>query len=816
MARRVKYSRAMRRLPSIRAAVQQAAPTVHRWLSHGRREFRRVSGRGRTLAAGLNYRYVAAGAALAGVVVVGGLAAVVAGAPGAGEIRTMGSMPVATVILDRHDKPAFSVFQEQRHEVALSEISPNLVNAILAIEDQRFYGHHGLDLWRIGGSMWANVREGELVQGASTITMQLARQSFLTLEKTWRRKLQEAWLAIRIEQMYSKEEILELYLNKVYFGAGYYGAEAAARGFFGKSASELDLDEAALIAGLVKAPSAYAPPEHLDRAVARRAVVLDQMVVAGMIDRDAARELSAKPVTLAKQDDAAGAWFKQAVSRELVDRFGWELVSQGGLRVYTTMDPAAQAAAEKSLVEGLDAIEKRTSFRHPTREEVLSKPVEGAPNYLQGALVAIDPATGAVRALVGGRDFADSQFDRVTQAHRQSGSAFKPFVYATALELGYSPATIVTGLNQPIATPEGPWLPNDGHLEADAVTVRVALRTSSNRAAAQMLQTIGIPAAVDHVKQLGLDAPPVPSLVLGSGDVTLMSLTAAYGVFASEGVLRAPYLIRRVEDATGKVLFETTKDEHRVISEESAYQMANMLADVVNRGTAAGVRQTGFRLPAAGKTGTTNEYRDAWFVGFTPELVAGVWVGFDQPKTIVPGGYASELAVPIWGTFMRDATAGSDGEWFNRPSKVIGVEICQESGLLPTSACSRVRRVSADGEARTVSTVAVEFFRAGTQPTEYCPLHDYSWFRGVQTASFDPDDFPASAVVGTLPAVARRPVGDQPGAPTPETVEAPERPEVEEATDERGGFWSRVFGGGGGGDDDSSTPSRPRRRGPRR
>jgi penicillin-binding protein 1A len=753
----------------------------------------------------------------------------VIGAPGAAEIRTLRQMPRATVVLDRHDEPAFTIFEERRYEVPLEWISPNVIQAVVAIEDQRFYRHRGLDLWRIAGSMWANVRNAGWEQGGSTITQQLARQSFLTPDKNVRRKLKEAYLALRIERQYSKAEILGMYLNKVYFGAGLYGVEAAARGYFGKPAADLSVAEGALLAGVIQRPSAYSPDTNLERAVARRAVVLDQMAAAGMIDRDVARELAGTAVTLTDgfEHEMAGAYFKQAVTRELVDRFGWELVSIGGLRVFSTLDSAAQRAAENAVAEQLSAIEQRRAFPHPARGEV-SIEDGGAPEYLQGALVALDPSSGAVLALVGGRDFADSQFDRVMQARRQSGSAFKPFVYAAALEQGYSPATMVTGLDRPIPTPEGPWLPDEGHEHPEALTVRTALRTSSNRAAAQVLQAVGVPQAVQYANRLGLEAPPVPSLVLGTGDVTLLALTTAYATFANGGLMPKPFLIRRVEDASGRVLMETRPEASRVVSEQTAYQISAMLADVVDRGTGYGARQVGFRKPAAGKTGTTNEYRDAWFVGYTPDLVAGVWVGFDRPRTIVPGGYASELAVPIWGAFMRDATAGSEGKWFDRPGGIVAVNICQESGLLPGSACRRVPRVSSDGESRTVSTVAVEYFQPGTVPTETCPLHESSWFGGVQTAAFDPSEFPSRSTVGvaarTRPSVDGGDKGESDGQPAV-AVRTESSAQVEERNggqdSERRGFWSRfvgVFRGGGDSDDDEQEETqddseRPRPRG---
>jgi len=740
----------------------------------------------------INPRYVTAGAAFLLAAIVGD---VVIGSPGAREIRTLSHMPVATVVLDRYDKPAFTIFEERRYEISLAEIAPSLVQAVVAIEDQRFFTHHGVDVWRIAGSAWANVRSTSLDQGGSTITQQLAKLSFLKPDKTLRRKLKEAYLAVRIEQEYSKNEILEIYLNKVYFGSGLYGAEAAARGYFGKHAADVTMAEAALLAGLIQRPSAYAPDQHLDRAIARRAIVLDQMADARMLDRETARSLARTPVTLANgfEHERSGAYFNQTVTRELVERFGLERVTRGGLRVYTTYDAAAQRAAEKSLEDGLLAIERRKAFKYPARGRVSPEDDGQSPDYLQGALVAIDPASGEIRALVGGRDFRESPFDRVTQARRQSGSAFKPFVYATALEQGYSPATLITDLDKPIPTPEGLWLPDDGHGELpEAMTIRTALRISSNRAAAQVLQRIGVTAAADAAKRMGVETPAVPSLVLGTGDVSLLSLTLAYAVFANGGALERPMMIRRVEDADGTVLLRETPESHRVISTQTAFQISAMLADVVDRGTAWQARQAGFRLPAAGKTGTTNDYRDAWFIGYTPDLVAGVWVGFDRPRTIVPGGYAADLAVPIWGAFMREATTGEKGRPFPRPPGLVAVEICQDSGLLPAPACSRVRRVSTTGESREVSAIGVEYFRPGTEPKEYCPIHQDTWFHGVKTASFNPSDLPASALLRPPPALVSRQSLDKEGSAVAANTDPPKaQPDKPRANK---GFWGKFLG----------------------
>ena len=328
--------------------------------------------------------------------------------------------------------------------------------------------------------------------------------------------------------------------------------------------------------------------------------------------------------------------------------------------------------------------------------------------------------------MVGGRDFGESRFNRAVQAKRQPGSAFKPFVYAAALEGGYSPATLITGLNDPIATLEGDWLPEDDHsTDASAMTLRAGLRTSSNRAAVQLLQGIGISNAVGYAEKLNVGSvAPVASLALGSSEVTLSALTAAYGAFGSSGVVREPVLIRRVEDSEGNVLFENRSESHRAVSEATAYLMASMLSDVINAGTAYRARQAGFTLPAAGKTGTTNDYYDAWFVGFTPKVVTGVWVGFDQPKPIISNGYASDVAVPIWASVMKAATRGDKPEWIERPPNVIGVNVCRISGQLPGRGCGLVNVVLDDGEIESRSMIYTEFFVRGTQPTTTCPLHD--------------------------------------------------------------------------------------------
>lgn len=547
------------------------------------------------------------------------------------------------------------------------------------------------------------MRAGRTAQGGSTITQQLARLSFLMPAKTLRRKLQEAVLAMRLERAYTKDEVLERYLNMAYFGDGLYGVEAASRGYFDKHALDLTVAEAALLAGLLQAPSAYGPRMSATRAFARRDVVLHVMYAAGAIEQVTYEAASASAIELVdglRRDEGHGQYFKEEVRKELVERFGWDRVHLDGLVVETSLDLDMQEAADEAVTHATKDIERQIARQggHPRAEP------------LEVALVAVDPRTGEVRALMGGRSFERSPFNRATQAKRQPGSAFKPFIYAAALEQGYTPASVISGLNETVATAQGAWVPAEGHAEGDAVTIRDALRMSSNRAASLTLQGVGIRTAVDLAGSMGLGVmPSVPSLALGSGELTLLSLTSAFAAFASEGVVREPMLIRRVTSSSGEVLYQAAPVERRGVSPATAYLITSMLEDVVNTGTASGVRRMGFTAPAAGKTGTTDEYRDAWFVGYTSNVVAGVWVGYDTPRTIMRGGYAAELAVPLWTRFMLTATRNAAPEPFPMPASVIPVEICRLTGKLATDDCH-------GHEGMTYT----EYFQGGTQPGESC------------------------------------------------------------------------------------------------
>ena len=705
------------------------------------------------------------------------LHAAAAGLPDDTAVRAVGSMARATTIADTKGRHAFTIFQERRLQVPLSRVSPSMIQAILAIEDRRFYNHGGIDPIRIAGAAVYDLVTYSADQGGSTITQQLARLTLLTPDKTLRRKLQEAVLATRFERTYTKNEILELYLNKAYFGDGLYGVEAASLGYFGRHAAELGVVEAALIAGLVKSPSTYAPTAHPNRAITRRNIVLRAMREVRAIDDKTYQAAVRTPLRLndtLRREEAFGRYFKEEVRKELVERFGWDRVYTEGLKVETTLDLDMQKAAETEVARALADVEQRQASR--------KRGAAAAKDPLQAALVAIDPRTGEVRAMVGGRDFDGSRFNRATQSRRQPGSAFKPFVYAAALERGFTPATQITGLSEPMYGVGGAWLPEDEHLEGDAITMRAALRMSSNRAAVSMLRTIGIPAAVQYAENLGVGKmPSVPSLALGSGEVTLLSLTAAFGAFANEGRLATPSLIRRVTTSDGRVLYEAAVSAKRAVSPATAFLITSMLQDVVNAGTAANAREIGFRLPAAGKTGTTNDYRDAWFVGYTPALVTGVWVGYDQPRTIMRGAYAAQVTVPLWARFMMDATRGDKPERFRAPSTVKAVEVCRTSGRLVTDSCRR-----ADG-----GMAFTEYFARGTEPADFCVLHRSDGLRALFTMRTP------EVVLPSPSAAVARARNESPAPPPASHAAAAPPPQPEAPAKKKRGFWGKLFGKGG-------------------
>jgi 1A family penicillin-binding protein len=599
---------------------------------------------------------------------------------------TLDSGPQATILYDAHDRPVFTLFLEQRTDVPLAQMSPHVIAAVLAAEDRRFFDHHGSDIRRTVSAALANLRAGHIVEGGSTITQQLVRMSNGDRARTYSRKLREILIARAIERRFSKDAILATYLNKIYLGEGFYGVEAAARGYFGKSAADVTPLEAATLAAMIQSPTKYARDAYAAHLRARRNWILATLVDQHRLDAAAYREAAAAPVQLpvsamfaaAKastaesrnaSDAQTGLYFKEAVRQQLRTIVSPRDVLAGGLRVYTTVDMSMQSAAEQAVSDRLRALDKDAEPSDP----------------LQGSLVAIEPQTGFVKALVGGRSFAESPFDRARQAHRQPGSAFKPFVFASALELGYQPGTMLRGLDLPLASASAAdYLPRDPHGAAE-MTMRDALVVSSNHAAVHLMENIGLSSVLMFAQRMGINSqlPAVPSLALGSGEVTLLELTSAYGVFTNQGVRTEPVLIRRIESAQGEVLFRGDAAPRRVIREDTAYLTTSMLADVVLRGTGSEARREGFTLPAAGKTGTTNGYADAWFIGYTPRLVAGVWIGYDDPHEIRKRGFASVVAVPAWTSFMKAATSGERGEPFTQPADITRVAYCRDSGDHP-------------------------------------------------------------------------------------------------------------------------------------
>jgi penicillin-binding protein 1A len=639
---------------------------------------------------------------------------------------------------------------ERRTLVRLDEIPQHVQDAFLVVEDKRFYDHFGIDVVRVFGALARNVRSRSFEEGFSTVTMQLARNIFpetLTRQKTLLRKLREARVAVDIERRYPKDRILELYLNQIYLGAGAYGVETAAQRYFGKSVRDVSVAEAAMLAALPKAPERYNPRRFPDRAVQRRNTVIELMRRAAVVPSADASLAKAFPLELAQRVEAGevAPYFVEWVRQQLDHQFGQELYEQG-LKVYTTLDLDAQAAAERALEEQLRAIEsgKFGPYRHLTYEQYLARTAEGEAlgggansPYLQGAFVAIDPRLGAVRALVGGRDYGDSKFNRAVQALRQPGSTFKPIVYATAVRAGLSPSYLVT--DEPFSMPQevGPtWTPQNFDLKFEGpMPMRRALFMSRNIPAIRVGAELGPQQVVRMAQRFGIstEVPPYPSSYIGAGDVYPIEMIASYSVFANLGLRTTPYAILRVETADGQVLWQPRPEREAVLTPEEAWLMVSMLKDVVGRGTAYNaVTGAGFRVPAGGKTGTTNDGSDVWFIGFTADLVAGVWVGFDRPQRIKANAQGGSLAAPAWTAFMLDVYKRKPAppDW-PRPDGIVAREIDLPTGLLANSACA--------------GPVLVEFFVVGTEPRLSCA--DF----GVRITRSAAD----SALVGGIPRAYR-------------------------------------------------------------
>jgi penicillin-binding protein 1A len=579
---------------------------------------------------------------------------------------------------------------EHRQDVPLSEIPADLQHAFVAVEDHRFFKHPGVDPIALGRAVYRNLRSPGTIEGGSTLTQQLARTLFLSNQKSYGRKIREAVLALMIDSDLSKQQILELYLNRIYLSAGVYGVETMSRHLFGRPAKSLNLAECALIAGLARAPSALSPWTNLDRAIERSHVVLTRMREEGFITETQERTARATRIRIVAYPgatDPRGGYAKEFLRQLFRDEFGGDHPPDWDVR--TTFVPELQDLAERAVAEGL------RRFNEPA---------------LHAALVVIDPRNGDILALVGGRDFRLSQFNRAVRSHRQPGSAFKPLLFAVALEHGFSPVSVLNGLAN--IAPQGPdeWAPRNATGETpDALTLRAALVESNNRAATALQQRVGSRPVLRLASNAGLrDLPDVPSLSLGTGEVTPLDLTGAFAMFPNGGLAVRPRGLIRVLDADGGTAYDNPPHTERVISAETAFQMVSMLEDVINRGTASAARNWGIRFDAGGKTGTTDDFKDAWFVGFSSSMVAGVWVGFDQPKTIARDAYGSRYALPIWSDFMRRAAQRRPPQAFEVPPGLHDEQLCSVSYLRPVEGCP----------------VYTEYFKENDDvPSRLCTLH---------------------------------------------------------------------------------------------
>ncbi len=641
-------------------------------------------------------------------------------------------------------------FALQRRVIASYDDYPQILrDALISTEDKAFYRHWGINTWRIGGAAYRDITSGGKVQGASTLTMQLARNLFLSPDRSFHRKIQEAVLAVQIERRFTKQQIFTLYANQIYLGHGVYGFEAASEFYFSKPAKQLTLDEAALLAGLPKSPLFYSPITHPERALKRRNLVINNLLEDGKIKAQQASEARSQPLNLNlhHEPNSLAPYFVEDIRRYLELKYGSDQVHEGGLRVYTSLNMDLQRTANQAVLDGLAACERRHGWKghlpnvlssgatlkdyaHPDWDDepqvngyvhalVVSEepgsvtvkfgrytaPVMQADaawtqrkpheilkpgdivyvkiislaeskvrvsleqdSGLQGALVAIDNATGEIKAMVGGRDANQSKFNRATQALRQVGSSFKPYVYTAAIDRGASPDDTV--LDSPITfqTESGPYTPHNYEERFEgAITLRRALAQSLNIPALKLADTLGIKTVIEYTRRFGITSnlPPYLPIALGAAEITLIEQTSAYSVFPSDGVRVTPRYITKVTDYEGRILEEDYPDAKDVVSTRTARIMTSMLRDVVLHGTAGAALS--MKAPLAGKTGTTNDFTDAWFVGFSPSTTTGVWVGYDEKKTLGSKETGARAALPIWMDFMKVALAGKDPGTFQSP-----------------------------------------------------------------------------------------------------------------------------------------------------
>src|SRR6184192_2539844 len=660
------------------------------------------------------------------------------------DMKKVGEMPERNTVYDVDGKIYSRLAGANRLKVSLNEVSPLFIAAVLAREDARFYEHQGIDWRGILRALVRDVLSGSAKEGASSITQQLARNSLPLGGRTISRKLLEAMVALRIERQFTKQQILELYVNRIYFGNGCYGVETASQAYFGKSASKLNLSEAALLAGLIRSPNRFSPLKNPEGAAMQRNAVLDRMVALKTLSPAEADEAKKAKITPRPkrlpfiQENYA----MDAVQRDLNLLLTQDQIDNGGLSIYTTLDASVQNAAQDALETQLTKIEHQSNFHHPLKANY--KPPESgegdsAMPYLEGAVVVIDNASGGIRALVGGRDYAQSKFNRaLAPANRQVGSAFKPFVYAIAFSHGLLPGAAIS--DGPIQPGEidgaGNWSPaySDGTY-GGTMPCSYGLVHSRNTMSVRVGQFAGLDAVQKVANDLGIaqNIPHGPASYIGSFETDLKDLTAAYSVFPSAGVRKQAYIIERIDDQQHKPIYLAAHITSQAIDPGAAWMTSEVMEDVLTKGTAASARSSGFRLPAAGKTGTTNDYKDAWFVGYTSTLTCGVWVGFDQPTTIVARGYGAALALPVWTQVMTKAALRYPPQPLQPSMPLQHTTVCSISNQLATTGCM------AAGSAYDLDLPADKV------PTAACQIHGGSQWPFAQQAPGTPQKD------GTLP-----------------------------------------------------------------
>ena len=614
------------------------------------------------------------------------------------DMKKVGEMPERNTVFDVDGKIYSRLAGANRLKVSLSEVSPLFIAAVLAREDARFYLHQGIDWRGILRALVHDVLSGSAKEGASSITQQLARNSLPLGGRTISRKLLEAMVALRIERQFTKQQILELYVNRIYFGNGCYGVETASQAYFGKSASQLNLPEAALLAGLIRSPNRFSPLKNPQGAAVQRNVVLDRMVALKTLSPAEADEAKKAKITPRPkrlpfiQENYA----MDAVQRDLNLLLTQDQIDNGGLSIYTTLDSAVQNAAQQALETQLTKIEHQSNFHHPLKASY--RPPESGEGdssmpYLEGAVVTIDNASGGIRALVGGRDYAQSKFNRaLAPTNRQVGSAFKPFVYTIAFTHGLLPGAAIS--DGPIQPGEiegaGSWSP--GNSDGTYVGIQpcsYGLIHSRNTMSVRVGQFAGLDAVqqVANTLSLSQNVPHGPAIYIGSFETNLKDLTAAYSVFPNAGMRKQAYIIERIDNQQHKPIYRAAHISAPALDPSAAWMTSQLMEQVLTSGTAASARSLGFRLPAAGKTGTTNDYKDAWFLGYTTTLTCGVWVGFDQPTTIIPHGYGAALALPVWTQVMNKAAEHYPAQALQPTMPIQHATVCSISNQLATTGC---------------------------------------------------------------------------------------------------------------------------------